>query len=99
LKELRRAGARTLAEAADAERRLPHGAAGAAAAPPPLGVDPGWGSEARLARWRGARGVALDITALPGLPALTAKARPRCAARAACERGGAGAGQADPWVR
>lgn len=51
------------------------------AEPPPLGVDPGWGSEARLARWRGARGVALDITALPGLPALTAKARPHCRMR------------------
>lgn len=74
---MRRAGVRTLAEAAEYERRQPHPAAAAPypnpRGPAPLGVDPGWGSEARLARWRAARGAALDITALPGLAALTAK--------------------------
>lgn len=74
---MRRAGVCTLAEAADYEQRQVHPSAAAAAPPPPLGVDPGWGSEGRLARWRAARGVALDVTALPGLPVLTAKAWPR----------------------
>lgn len=72
---MRRAGVRTLAEAAEQERRQPHPMAAPGAPPPPLGVDPGWGSDARLARWRGLRGAALDITPLPGVEALTCKVR------------------------
>ena len=72
---MRRAGVRTLAEAAETERRQAHPTAVPGAPPPPLGVDPGWGSDGRLARWRGLRGAALDITPLPGLAALTGKVR------------------------
>ncbi|KAK9839318.1 hypothetical protein WJX81_007715 [Elliptochloris bilobata] len=79
LKEMRRAGVRTLVEAAEYERRQPHPAVAAGAHLALLGVDAGWGSEARLSRWRGLRGAALDITALPGLGALTIKERELCA--------------------
>ncbi|EIE22880.1 hypothetical protein COCSUDRAFT_1634, partial [Coccomyxa subellipsoidea C-169] len=87
LKEMRRAGVRTFTEAevyeADRKRRAleERGARGDRLhARHPLRSDADDAAIlAQLAAWRARRGVALDITALPGLDALSAKERELCA--------------------